>query len=318
MTILTENTAQVLVSRSFQDDGDFWRMRALLVETVPITPVGFNWDVRRLDGQRFYNQDPVANRLLARPVQLWEAGGELVGYVLSESADDAHLQVHPDYRHLEVEMVTWAEQNLSGPSEDRTQRQLHIYVNEYDAHRQRLLAERGWEKLASGGMIRHLRLGKQPIPQPVVAAGYTLRTTDPEQLADCQGIADLLNAAFGRTFHNAREYQNFIRLAPSFRPDLELVAVAPDGTFAAYVGIPYDEANRRGIFEPVCTHPDHRRRGLAKALMLEGLHRLRALNTVDVTVDTGDMIPANALYDSLGFTEAYKGYTWRKLYEQQG
>ena len=45
------------------------------------------------------------------------------------------------------------------------------------------------------------------------------------------------NAAFGRTFHNAAEYQN-LRFAPCFRRDLDLVAVAPDGSFAAYIGIP--------------------------------------------------------------------------------
>jgi hypothetical protein len=31
-----------------------------------------------------------------------------------------------------------------------------------------------------------------------------------------------------------------------------------------------------------------------------------------VYVGTGDMAPANALYDSVGFAEAYKGYAWRK------
>ena len=50
------------------------------------------------------------------------------------------------------------------------------------------------------------------------------------------------------------------------------------------------------------------------ALMQEGLRRLRALGAVDVTVDTGDMAPANALYDSLGFTEAHRGYEWRKVF----
>jgi ribosomal protein S18 acetylase RimI-like enzyme len=296
-----------------QSDEDFWRMRTLLIDTVPITPIGFNWDMRRLDGKRFYNEDLAANRLLARAVQLWEVDRELVGYVLPEGTGDAHLQIHPDYRHLEEEMIAWAEQSLPAPVADGAQRQLHIYVNEYDVYRQRLLGERGWEKMSYGGMIRHMWFGKQLIAAPVVAEGYTLRTTNPEDLSDCQKIADLLNAAFGRTFHNAAEYQNFTRLAPCFRGELDLVMEAPDGAFAAYVGIPYDEVNRRGIFEPVCTHPDHQRKGLGKALMLEGLHRLRALGAVDVTVDTGDAVPANALYSSIGFTEAYRGFAWRKL-----
>ena len=48
--------------------------------------------------------------------------------------------------------------------------------------------------------------------------------------------------------------------------------------------------------------------------MQEGLLRLRALGAVDVTVDTGDMMAANKLYDSLRFTEAYKGYAWEKVF----
>ncbi|MFZ0546808.1 MAG: GNAT family N-acetyltransferase [Candidatus Promineifilaceae bacterium] len=94
--------------------------------------------------------------------------------------------------------------------------------------------------------------------------------------------------------------------------ELDLVAVARDGRFAAYVGVPYDAYNRRGIFEPVCTHPDHRQKGLARALMQEGLRRLKALGAVDVVVETGDMIPANRLYASLGFTEMYNGCYWTK------
>ena len=303
-----------IVARPLQGDADFWSMRALLIDTVPLTPVGLNWDMRRLDGQRFYNADPEINPLLDRPLQLWEtADGQLVGYVLSESSGDAHLQVHPDFRYLEEEMVAWAEGALPAPAENG-QLQLLFFVNEYDALRQQILAQRGFAKMPYGTMIRHLRLGHQALARPQVADGYTLRTTRTEDLADCAQIAALLNAAFNRDIHNAAEYQNFARRAPSFRSDLDLVMVAPDGAFAAYVGIPYDEINRRGTFEPVCTHPDHRRNGLAKALMTEGLLRLKATGAVDVIVETGDMPPANALYNSMGFTEAYRGYGWQKLF----
>lgn len=288
-------------------------MRTLLIDVVPIAPIGFTWDMRRLDGKRFYEANPDTSRLLARPIQLWETGnGRLVGFVLSEGSSDAHLNVHPDYRHLEPDMIAWAATVLGPVQRAEGSPHLEIYAYEYDVLRQRLLAERGFEKTGYWGMIRHLRLGERSLPQPVVAPGYTMRTTRPEDLTECQRMADLLNAAFGRTIHNADEYHNFCQLAPCFRPDLDLVAVAPDGSFAAYAGIPYDHVNRRGIFEPVCTHPNHRRLGLAQALMQEGLLRLKALAAVDATVDTGDMAPANRLYDSLGFTEAYQGYAWHK------
>lgn len=301
-----------VTARPFAGDQDYAAIRQLLVDTLRITPVGFNWEVRRLDGKRFYTAELAANDLLARPVGLWEnTAGDLVAFVLSESPDDAHLQVHPDYRYLENDLVAWAEGNL-GAEDAEGRRQLQIYTYEYDALRRQTLAARGYEKMTYGGMIRHLRLGCQPRPLVEVAPGYTLRTTQPDDLDDCQRIADLLNAAFNRTIHNAQEFQNFARRAPCFRADLDLVAVAPDGSFAAYVGIPYDEANRWGIFEPVCTHPDHQRKGLGRALMSEALLRLWQFGATDASVDTGDMVAANAFYTAMGFTEAYKGFSWRK------
>jgi hypothetical protein len=130
-----------IISRPIQGDADFRKMRDLLSATVPITPVGFNWDVRRLDGKRFYDQDAAADRFFQRPVQSWEDGDVLAGFVLPEGSGDAHLQVHPDYRHLEGEMIAWAEESLAVPAEGGARRQLDIYVNEYDVLRQRLLSD---------------------------------------------------------------------------------------------------------------------------------------------------------------------------------
>ena len=306
--------AHTITHRLMAGEADFWRMRDLLVASVENTPLGLTWDIRRLEGKRFYNADPAADDLLVRPVALWEDAGELVGFVVAESACDAHLQVHGDYRHLEEEMIAWAEENLAAAVPGTSQRQVEIYVYDVDVLRQRLLAGRGYVKMDMWGMLRRIRLGKGPLAQPQAPPGYTLRTTRPRDLAECARMADLLNAAFGRTFHNAQEYHNFAMHAPCFRPELDLVAEALDGSLAAYIGIPYDAVNRRGIFEPVCTHPDHRRRGLAQALMQEGLLRLRELGAVDATVDTGDMTPANRFYDSMGFTEAYRGVAWRKVW----
>ncbi len=99
-----------------------------------------------------------------------------------------------------------------------------------------------------------------------------------------------------------------------FLNELNLVMVAPDGSFAAHAALNYVGAIGYAIFEPVCTHPDHRQRGLAKALMLEGLRRVRDIGARIVEVSTGDADAANALYDSIGFTEYYKAYAWKKVW----
>jgi GNAT superfamily N-acetyltransferase len=310
----SSTTHQQITSRPIRDEEDFWRIYRLITRAFSITPIAWNWDIRRWEGKHFYDEAPDWLRQWAGRIQVWEtADGDIVGAVHPEGKSDAYLELHPDYRRLENEMFAWAEEHLSAPSGDSLQRCLYVYAWEYDALRRRLLSERGYEKLDEYGVVRRLRFGGWSLPpRPPLAEGYTLRTTNPDDLADCQRIADLLNAAFRRDFHNAAEYQNFTRLAPSFRNELDLVAVAPDGSFAAYVAMPYEEPNREGIFEPVCTHPDHRQKGLAKALMIEALHRVRALGAATATVETGDMAPANALYDSIGFSEVYYGYTWRK------
>lgn len=300
-----------LIRRPYRDDADFGRIRRLAIDTYPITPVVWNWDTRRWEGQRYYAADPAPDPRWPEWVRLWEtADGRLVGVAHPEGRlGEAFLQLHPDYRHLEGEMVAWCEEHLA--VEDERGRRVHLYVHDYDAARRRLLRERGWQEGEGWGMARRLRLGTRPRGIPSLPPGYRLRETRPDP-ADDQGIADLLNAAFGRTFHTAAEFRGFTAHAPSYRRDLDLVAEAPGGILASYVGITWDEANRRGSFEPVCTHPEHRRRGLAVTLMREGLRRLAALGATDAYVETGDMEPANALYEEAGFTEAYLGHYWRK------
>ncbi len=306
-------------ARPIRGEKDFWRLRELLIETHAITPPGFNWEIRRWDGAYFYGESPGWRSPSWGRSTLWQTSeGQAVAAIHPEGEGEAFLELHPDYRHLEEEMVVRAERDLAVASGEGGARQLEIYVYEYDAPRRRLLEERGYEKRTAGGVFRQLRLGRQAIPKSELAEGYRLRTTRTTEDDDGPRIAALLNAAFGRTFHQAGEWQTFSRMAPSYRNDLDLVAEAPDGALAAYVSLTFDEANRYALFEPVCTHPDHRRRDLARALMLEGLQRVRDLGATLVSVDTGDQVAANRLYEAMGFTEAYKGYSWRKVLTATG
>jgi GNAT superfamily N-acetyltransferase len=305
--------AQQINSRPMQTDEDWWRVHRLLVETYPITPVEWNWEIRRWEGWRFHREDDTFLQR-ASQVQLWETGqGLLVGAAHPEGDGNAHLELHPDYRHIEEDMIAWAEAHLTALLKDG-RRRIDFFVFDYDSPRQRLLDQRGYVKKPVSGVVRRFRFGNKRLPVPVIAEGYTMRTLRPGDEGDWQRIADVLNAGFLRTIHTGREFGQFATNAPSFRHDLHLVAEAPDGSFAAHVGITYDKANRRGIYEPVVTHPDHRRKGLAQALMFEGLHRLKALGAADVYVGTGDAVAANQLYESVGFTEAYKGYLWLKVF----
>ncbi len=64
----------------------------------------------------------------------------------------------------------------------------------------------------------------------------------------------------------------------------------------------FDDVTRTGDFEPVGTAPAHQRRGLGKAVMCEGLRRLKRMGATLAFVGSYTP-PAHALYASVGFTE---------------
>ena len=107
--------------RPYHNETDFKKVWDLLVTTYPITPVGFNWEIRRWEGWCFHHElqdEPPWDK-----VHLWEAGdGRLVGAVHPEGKGEAHLQLHPDFRSLEAEMIAWAEANLAAPDNNGQQR----------------------------------------------------------------------------------------------------------------------------------------------------------------------------------------------------
>lgn len=101
--------------------------------------------------------------------------------------------------------------------------------------------------------------------------------------------------------------------SPTYRPDLDLIVVAPNGDLAAYAIVWHDTYNRIGVFEPVGCHPDYRQRGLTRAIMLEGMARLRKLGAKMAFVNSlYNSVPANRLYESSGFQIVDRQRKWTK------
>jgi ribosomal protein S18 acetylase RimI-like enzyme len=123
--------------------------------------------------------------------------------------------------------------------------------------------------------------------------------------------ANVVGAAFDTPWNTAERCRIWLR-APTNRRDLNLVAVAPDAAFASLAIAWLDEANQIGMFEPVGTHPEHRRLGLARAVLCEGLRRLRALGASMAYVGCGTGEDVAGLYRSAGFTEFDEEHQWQK------
>jgi ribosomal protein S18 acetylase RimI-like enzyme len=98
------------------------------------------------------------------------------------------------------------------------------------------------------------------------------------------------------------DYYRTFMTAPGYDPELDVVVVAPDGTFAAFVMAWADSTLKLGELEPVGTHQDYRRRGLGKAALFEALRRLRAAGMDAVSVATSALDTGNiAFYQAAGF-----------------
>jgi mycothiol synthase len=107
---------------------------------------------------------------------------------------------------------------------------------------------------------------------------------------------------------------------PGYMADLDLVAVAPDGTFAALcsceINAESNERDRRkeGLVDLLGTRRGHRRLGLGRAMLLEGLSRLKSagMDTARIGVDATNPTGALGLYESVGFRKAITNVAYNK------
>ena len=117
------------------------------------------------------------------------------------------------------------------------------------------------------------------LPAPALPEGFKLRSLQIETELD--DWIELHQVAHGTGFMT-RQAREAMMAHPGYDPMLDLVVEAPDGRLAAYCICTIDtEENQTtgrkvGMTDPIATHPDYQRRGLAFALLLAGMQLLRA------------------------------------------
>ena len=309
-----------IIAQPYRGEDDYARIRTLLQEIYAIGGPPVYCSVGDLDWWRFKYENPNVALATAR---LWQkADGTLIGVAWPED-NEVNLFLHPHHYDLNEEMLEWAEAwRLETGSAESGSLDLRISGFETDIPRIEMLRCRGYERTDSYSYYR-MRSLDEPIPElspdksgfllcSNLPAGYSIRHVRGEEDVDLR-VAVHRDAFAPYTSMTANKYRAIMN-ALTYRAELDLVVVAEDGSFASFCIVWYDEKNQFGVFEPVGCHPQHRRRGLTKTLMYEGLRRLKHLGATVASVGSvGGDVPSNRLYESLGFRKIDRSYLWMKI-----
>ncbi len=295
-------------SRPYRGPEDAEQMKELLISARARIGHGC-WHVGDLVWRLFLHS---IRYELAQTLRLWvDEVGKLVGFAIVSPPTGTgtvcfELQVHPQMRDqdLESQMLDWIEayghsalEDASGAPQLGLSAEPGIY--EDDLGQIAALQARGFQVSGPEAVLLHRSLA-QPIPKPLLPEGFVVRPVGgPHEAKKRAG-------AHRDAFHPSRlSDEAYLRLmrTPGYVLELDLVAVASDGTHAAFCLGWLDATNKVGEFEPVGTRSAFRRAGLARAVLLDGLHRMKSRGAVGVVVGpiSVDDGPALQLYSSVGF-----------------
>lgn len=257
-------------------------------------------------------------RDLGKHFQVYENfDGQLLGLILLYPArlSAYDVLIHPYYRGSELEsaLITWGEQQtralLMAANNDASS--IGSDVMDCDTTRRDIVRRQGYILADESVFCYSMRSLQESIPVPMLPDGFTIRSVAGEYEAE---VVQAVHAGSFGSHWQLGEYLQVMR-TPGFHIDRELVVVAPDHRFAAFLIHWIDPVSKSGLFEPVGCHRDFQRRGLTRALMYEGMRRMieHGMTTAIVKHQPEQKNPAAAaLYRSVGFNVTYTVADYRK------
>lgn len=227
---------------------------------------------------------------MARCSRLWLNGSKepcayaFVHFPYNNLTFEAREEFHTD--QLEDEVIAWAQELMRARyGADLRENTLDSSCRAEDERALRFLTRHGFERQELESLAYGIHLDSPPIPHPP-PSGYRIR---PLRDGEAEAALALHQQAF-----DSRDFTLAERLAmmntEAYLPELDLLAVAPDGSLAGgcVCGIEQlpGEGLPEGYTDPVYVHPDHQGKGIATALLRAGLAGLYARGARTVRLGT--------------------------------
>ncbi len=232
--------------------------------------------------------------------RIWREGEKIVALVFMENpVTDAYFSLRPGYEELAEEMIAYARDHM--PNMDGKQR-LVLFGGQTA-----LLsaAEKAGYTKAFEYMDCVYDFGKPldyQLPEGYRFADIPL---DPAKCSEC---------CWKGFDHEAEEgpwdgdYEHAFQLmaAPHATFEHALAIENEAGEYVCYAGMWWTPENNLAYMEPLCTVPEHRRKGLAAAILSELYRRMKPLGATHMTGG------GNPFYQKIGYEPVVRWTFWEK------
>ncbi len=292
--------------RAYDRTADYEPVSRFLVDVYEPSDRILNWMQPRWE---YMHHHPFIENVPLERIAVFEDEGRIVGLAHPEDKlTFVYFQRAPGYDHILPAMFAHADEQFGGDSIMLQRRIIGLFVNDFDTELERLASSFGYERHTE----HHDGYSKydlaQPIPQTPVPDGFRIQSLADDN--DQRKINRCLWRGFDHEGDIPEEDLNrpaVAQGAPNFRKDHTIVALAPDGEYVSYAGIWFVPENGFAYVEPVATDPICRRKGLARACVLESLRRVRAAGAKVAWVGSDQ-----EFYHAIGFETKFQRNLWIK------
>ncbi len=228
--------------RPYGEPGDFEKIGCFLIETYQPGNASGNWLQPRWEYMHYHPllDEPTLNR-----IGVWEDEGNVIGVAHHEhQVGEVYLQIHPDCTYLKADMLRYAESYLYATL-DGGRRYIRVFVNDFDAELESIARLRGYEKRNDIVEAESQFTITYPFPAISLPDGFRFKSFQEDN--DLSKINRVLHRGFnhpGEPLEEDIEGRRKMQSTPNYRKDLNIVVEAPDGSFASYCGMWYEERNR--------------------------------------------------------------------------